>query len=68
MEAKTKTRRIIKSGNGLIITLPVEYIRKTGLRKGDVVAVAYDTLLVVVNPNPPIDEQKGAANDELANS
>ena len=52
MGTKTKTRRLIQSANSLLITLPVEYIRKTGLKKGDVVAVAYDSLMVIVNPNP----------------
>jgi len=62
MGTKTKTRRLIKSANSLVITLPVDYIRKAGLKKGDVVAVAYDSLLCVINPNPPIDEPKGEEN------
>ena len=59
-----KTRRLIQSANSLLITLPVEYIRKAGLKKGDVVGVAYDNLLVVINPNLPKGEVKsnGMAN------
>ena len=68
METKTKTRRLIQSANSLLITLPVDYIRKAGLKKGDVVGVAYDSLLVVINPNPPIDELKGEVKKNDAKS
>ena len=57
METKSKTRKIIKSGNGLILTLPKEFTDKAGLKKGDVVAVTYDGLLVIVSPNPPEEKQ-----------
>ena len=64
MATKAKTRKLIQSANSLLITLPVEYIRQTGLKKGDVVGVAYDRLLVVINPNPPIDELKGVKEND----
>lgn len=53
METKTKLRKVIKSGNALIITLPKDFTDKARLAKGDVVAVTYDGLLVIVNPNEP---------------
>jgi len=31
-ETKTKTRRVIKAGQGLVITLPADFCRKTGLK------------------------------------
>jgi len=52
METKSKTRKIIKSGNGLIITVPKEFTDKTGLKKGDVVGLTYDSILVIVTPKP----------------
>jgi len=59
METKVKTRKIIKSGGSLLITLPREFTRKSGLSKGDTVAVAYDGLFVIINPNKP----KGVKNN-----
>lgn len=50
-------RKVIKSGDALIITLPKEFTNKAGLKKGDVVAVTYDGLLVIVSPNPPEEKQ-----------
>ena len=53
METKTKTRRIIKSGTALIITLPADFCRKAGLKKGDTVGLTYDSVLVIVIPKEP---------------
>jgi antitoxin component of MazEF toxin-antitoxin module len=64
MGTTTKTRRLIKSANSLIITLPADYIRKAGLKKGDVVGVAYDSLMVIVNPNPPKGEVKSNVDNQ----
>lgn len=58
METKTKLRKIIKSGDSLVVTLPKEFTDKARLAKGDVVSVTYDGLLVIVNPNEPKGELK----------
>ena len=52
-QARAKTRSIIQLGESLAITLPREFIRKAGLSKGDTVAIAYDSLFIIVNPNIP---------------
>jgi antitoxin component of MazEF toxin-antitoxin module len=61
-----KTRRLIQSANSLVITLPVDFVRRSGLKKGDVVAVAYDSLLVIVNPNEPkgVNENDAKSNTD----
>ena len=64
MGTKAKTRKVMKSGDALIISLPQEFVRRSGLKKGDVVAVAYDSLIVIVNPNPA----KGAEKNNDAES
>ena len=56
MEAKT--RKVIQSGNALIITLPKEFTDEAELKKGDVVGVTYDSVLVIVTPREP-KETKG---------
>lgn len=57
METKTKRRKVIQFGqNSLVITLPKEFVDKSGIKKGDRVAVTYDSLLVIVNPNLPKEE------------
>lgn len=58
METKSKTRKIIKSGNGLIITLPKEFTDKAELKKGDVVGVTYDSVLVIVTPRQPKETKR----------
>ena len=59
MEAKAGTRKIVKSGESLHINLPIEFIRKAGLEKGDTVAIAYDSLLLIINPNCRVGEEEG---------
>ena len=58
MEPKHKTRKIIKSGNGLIITLPKEFTDRAELKKGDVVGVTYDSVLLIVTPREPKETKK----------
>lgn len=48
---KTKTKKVIQSGNSLIVILPQDYVRETGLKKGDTVVITYDGVLIVLNPN-----------------
>ena len=50
METKSKTHRIIKAGAGYVVTLPIEIIRKAGLKKGDEVGLVYDSFHVIVHP------------------
>ncbi len=56
-ETKTKTMRVIKAGQGYVITLPIDFIRKAGIKKGDVLGLTYDSFLVVINPRPPKGEK-----------
>ena len=56
-ETKSKTRKVIKAGQGLVITLPVDFCRKAGISKGDKLGVVYDSFLVVISPNPPKEKQ-----------
>lgn len=58
MQAKAKTRKIIKLGDSFAVTLPSDFVKRSRLTKGDTVAVAYDDLLVIVNPNLPRGEPK----------
>ena len=48
---KTKTKKVIQSGNSLIVILPQDYVRETGLRRGDTVSITYDGVLIILNPN-----------------
>lgn len=57
-ETKTKTRRVIKSGESLIISLPVEFCRKAGIKKGDTVGLTYDSVLIIVTPKELPREKK----------
>jgi len=50
MVTKTKTGRIMQLSNSLLITLPIDFVRKSGLKKGDVVGLTYDSILVIVTP------------------
>ena len=59
MQARAKTSSLIKLGESLAIILPREFIRKAGLEKGDKVAVAYDSIFAIVNPNEPKRASKG---------
>ena len=53
METKTKTRKVIKSGEALILCLPKEFTDKAGIKKGDTVGVTYDSILIMVIPRLP---------------
>ena len=57
METKTKTRRVIKSGEASIISLSAEFVRKAGLKKGDVVGLTYNSILVVMTPKEATDRE-----------
>lgn len=59
---KSKTRKVVKVGGSLIVTLPREFTRKVGLRKGDLVGVTYDSILVVVVPRLAKEEKDGMAD------
>ena len=52
-ETKSKTYKAVKAGQGLVITLPADFCRKAGIRKGDVLGLTYDSFLAVINPRPP---------------
>ena len=53
MKVGAKRRKLVELGGSLVVSMPREYVREAGLRKGDMVAIAYDSLFVVVNPNMP---------------
>jgi len=46
-EYKKSTRKIIELGESLLITIPRDFIRAHGLKKGDLVDVFFDDKLVV---------------------
>lgn len=57
---KTKTRKgkLVRLGQeALVVVLPKEFVTKAGLRKGDTIGITYDSLLVIINPNPPVEEK-----------
>lgn len=58
METKSKTRRVIKSGKALIVTLPQEFVDNSGLKKGDTVGMTYDSFLVIINPRKKSEEKR----------
>lgn len=43
-----KVSRVIKAGDYYLMSLPTDYIRKTGLGKGDEIIVSYDNSLLMV--------------------
>jgi hypothetical protein len=57
----TKVKRVIQANTALEIVLPVDFVRKTGLGKGDEVVVSYtdQVLTVIPNPNRMKDITKG---------
>lgn len=59
MKAKAKLRKVIRAGNSLVVTLPREFIKMSGVKKGDTVGVVYSNLFVVVNPNYIEEKQNG---------
>ena len=58
METKSKVRKVIRSGRGLIISLPQEFVNNSGLKKGDTVGVTYDSFLVIVKPTDRKEEER----------
>ena len=56
MEAKTKT--VFQTGQSLAIILPRDFVRRSGIRKGDRIGIVYnDSTLTVVSP-PKKPEEK----------
>ena len=48
----TKVKRVIQANTALEIVLPVDFVHKTGLGKGDEVVVSYTDQVLTVMPNP----------------
>lgn len=57
-DTKTKNIRAVKSGAGLVITLPVEFCRKAGIKKGDVLGLVYDSIVIIGVPRLPPPREK----------
>ena len=53
---KTKTKKIVEAGQGYLIYLPIDFVRASGIAKGDSVAVAYDENRLMVLPIKEIDD------------
>ena len=49
-ETKTKIRHVIKVGASLLITLPIDFCRKTEIKAGDVLGVTYNSSVLIVTP------------------
>jgi antitoxin component of MazEF toxin-antitoxin module len=64
MDTKTKKRKVVKSGQALIITLPADFVRSSGLKKGDTVGVTYDSILVIVKPELPKEKSEEKRDEE----
>lgn len=65
MDSKTvaKVRKVFLGNNALLVCLPVDFVRKTGLSKGDEVVVIYDNSMLTVMPSPSkLKELKEAKN------
>jgi len=57
MQAKTKSKTVFQTGQSLAIILPRDFVRRSGIKKGDVVGVVYnDSTLTVVSPKQPKEE------------
>ena len=41
-EVKVSKRRIFKSGDSIVVTLPVDWVKENGLQPGDEVVVVYN--------------------------
>ena len=61
---KARVQRIIKSGSAHLVNLPMGFIRKTGLGKGDDVVVAYDDSVLMVMPSPSKFKELNNGNRE----
>ena len=44
-------RRVIKNGDSLIVTLPAEWVREHGIRRGDTLALTANSILTM-SPKP----------------
>jgi antitoxin component of MazEF toxin-antitoxin module len=64
MQTKSKTRKIIKSGDGLLVRLPNEFVKDSGIKKGDVVGVVYDSVLMIVTPKELPKENPDALGNQ----
>lgn len=60
MDTKSKTRKVIQSGNALIISLPADFCRKAGIRRGDVLGLTYNTIVIIGVPRLPPKEKEDA--------
>jgi antitoxin component of MazEF toxin-antitoxin module len=45
---KTKVRKVTRTGAGLSISLPQEFVREHGLQPGDEIVVAYNGVLQAI--------------------
>lgn len=57
METKSKTRKVIKLGDALVIVLPKEFTDKADIKKGDTVGITYNSVLVMVTPHLPKEKE-----------
>jgi len=57
--SKTKYRKVIKCGDNLIITLPKEFVERSGIKRGQKIACTYDSILIAVIPNLPPQQKEG---------
>jgi len=55
---KTGRRRIIRHGGSYGITIPRKFLELSGLKVGDRVGIVYNRVLLVINPNPELEESK----------
>ena len=55
-QTQCKARKLLDIGGSYAITIPKPFIRKNGLRHGDMVGLTYDSILVLVVPQVPKNE------------
>ena len=48
----TKVKKVMYGNKALLICLPVDFERRTGISKGDTVIVSYNDFILTVTPNP----------------
>lgn len=58
METRAKIRRVIKSGEGLIITLPADFVKLAGIQRGDAVGVTYNERSLIIAVPSKIDRER----------
>jgi len=58
MQAKTKSRKLIKLGEALVMTIPKDFWQKAGLKPGDRVGVVYDSVIIIATPQKPKEEHE----------